>query len=125
MAKIVFCEDEASIQKLIRVMLRDSGHTIFMAADGEEGWSMIQQEHPDIVITDISMPHCDGYQLAEKIRGHETFAHLPVVFLTAFGGAPERLAGYELGAVEYLTKPFSPSALREKIESLIQAESVR
>jgi two-component system, OmpR family, response regulator ResD len=120
MAKIVFCEDEAYIQKLIRVTLRHSGHDLFMAADGEEGWVIIQREHPDMVFTDISMPHCDGYRLVEKIRQHDAFAQLPVVFLTAFGEQPERLEGFRLGAIEYLTKPFSPKTLRDKIALLAQ-----
>jgi DNA-binding response OmpR family regulator len=116
----VFCEDEAHIQRLIRVTLRHSGHDIFMAADGDEGWETILREQPDLIFTDVSMPHCDGFQLTEKLRHEAAFTQVPVVFLTAFGDQPERQEGYRLGAVDYLIKPFSPAALREKIASLVQ-----
>jgi DNA-binding response OmpR family regulator len=122
MAKLVFCEDEAHIQKLFRIALRNSGHEIFLAADGVEGWALIEREQPDIVFTDISMPNCDGFQLVEELRRHAAFARVPVVFITAFDQHAERFEGYRLGAVDYLTKPFSPADLLEKIALLLQPQ---
>ena len=120
MAKLVFCEDEAHIQKLIRVMLRNTNHEIFIASDGVEGMALIERERPDIVFTDVAMPNCGGFQMVEQLQKHPTLAQTPVVFVTAFGQYPERMEGYRLGAIDYLVKPFSPADLRSKIELLLQ-----
>jgi CheY-like chemotaxis protein len=121
MAKIVFCEDEARIQKLIRVMLRSTGHEVFIASDGVEGLAIIKRERPDIVFTDISMPECDGFQLADELHKDTELANIPIIFVTAFTQRPAREEGFRHGAVGYLTKPFGAIELREKIDAFVAA----
>ncbi|HLX41382.1 MAG TPA: response regulator [Ktedonobacteraceae bacterium] len=121
MAKIVFCEDEVRIQKLIRAMLRSTSHEVFMALDGVEGLALIERENPDLIFTDISMPNCDGFQLAEAVKAQPLLAQIPLIFVTAFAQRTEIEEGYRRGAVSYLIKPFSPADLRTKIEAFIQA----
>jgi two-component system response regulator MtrA len=121
MAKIIFCEDEARIQKLIRVIMRSTDHEVFVAADGVEGLTLIERERPDIVFTDISMPDCDGFQLAEAMQANPALANIPLIFVTAFAQQPEREEGFRHGAVGYLIKPFSPTELREMIDAFVIA----
>src|SRR6266498_1880762 len=107
MAKIVFCEDEERIRKLIRAMLESLPHKIYMAADGNEGLELIEKERPDLIFADISMPGCDGFQLADIIKSRPHLAHIPFIFLTAFAQKSEKEEGRMHGASAYLTKPFN------------------
>lgn len=120
MAKIVFCEDEERIQKLIAATLRSTSHEIFIAGNGLEGVALIEREQPDLIFTDISMPHCDGIQMTNTLKTNPQLAHIPVIFLTAFAQSSEVEDGYKHGASSYLTKPFSPSELRAKIEACLK-----
>ena len=124
MAKIVFCEDELGIQKLIRTMLRSTLHQVYVASDGIEGLALIERELPDLIFTDISMPNCDGFQLANAVKAQPHLAHIPIIFVTAFAQRAEIEEGYQHGATSYLVKPFSPVELRTKIEAFVQAGSL-
>jgi two-component system, OmpR family, alkaline phosphatase synthesis response regulator PhoP len=123
MTKIIFCEDEARIQKLIRATLRSSLHEIYIASDGVEGLALIEKERPDLIFTDISMPNCDGLQLVDEVKARPELAHIPIIFVTAFAQDFEMEEGYQHGAAGYLIKPFSPADLRMKIEALANALS--
>ncbi len=123
MTKIIFCEDEVRIQKLIRTTLRSSLHEIYIASDGVEGLALIEKERPDLIFTDISMPNCDGLQLVDEVKARPELAHIPIIFVTAFAQDSEMEEGYQHGASGYLIKPFSPADLRMKIESLANALS--
>jgi CheY-like chemotaxis protein len=125
MAKIVFCEDEVRIQKLIRTMLRSTLHEVYIASDGIEGLALIERERPDLIFTDVSMPNCDGFQLADTVKARPHLAHIPIIFVTAFAQRTEIEEGYQHGATSYLIKPFSPADLRTKIEAFVNAESLR
>lgn len=116
MAKIVLCEDEQLIQKLVRIMLRTSKHELYIASDGSQGLELIERVRPDLIFTDISMPGLDGYQLADAIRTRPELAHIPIVFLSAFVQRAEVDEGYRHGAASYLTKPFNAADLYEKID---------
>ncbi len=116
MAKIVLCEDEILIQKLVRIMLRSTKHELHIASDGIEGLDLIERVSPDLIFTDISMPGMDGYQLADVVRGRAHLAHIPIVFLSAFVQRAEVDEGYRHGAASYLTKPFHAADLYEKID---------
>jgi two-component system OmpR family response regulator len=124
MAKIVFCEDEMRIQKLIRTMLRSSLHEVYIASDGVEGVALIERERPNLIFTDVSMPNCDGFQLADIVRARPHLAQIPIIFVTAFAQRVEIEEGYRHGATSYLIKPFSPADLRTKIEAFARAENL-
>jgi len=121
MAKIVFCEDEVRIQKLIRAMLRSTPHEIFIASDGIEGLAIIERERPDLIFTDVSMPNCDGFQLADAVKARPLLTHIPIIFVTAFAQRAEMEEGYRHGAIDYLIKPFSPADLRARIDVFANA----
>lgn len=124
MAKIIFCEDEVRIQKLIRTMLRSTSHEVYIASDGIEGLALIERERPDLVFSDVSMPNCDGFQLADAVKARPHLAQIPIIFVTAFAQRTEVEEGYRHGATSYLIKPFSPAELRTKIEAFMKAENV-
>src|SRR5438270_9767648 len=101
MAKIIFCEDEERIQKLIRIMLRGSLHEIHIASDGIEGLELIESERPDLIFTDVSMPRCDGFQMADIVKARPHLAHIPIIFVTAFAQRIEKEEGYLHNATGY------------------------
>ncbi len=116
MAKIIFCEDEKRIQKLISVMLRSSEHEIYIASDGVEGMQLIERERPDLIFADVSMPNCDGFQLADLLKSVSYLAHIPIIFMSAFAQHSEIQEGYRHGAMGYLIKPFNLIELQAQIE---------
>ena len=114
MAKVVFCEDDSLIQKMIRMMLRGTDHTLLFAADGEEGLALIEREHPDVVFTDLWMPGIDGIELRRRLRAQPPLADIPVVLVT--GAADDERIADDDGKGAVLAKPFSPVALREMVD---------
>ncbi len=126
MAKIVFCEDEALLQKLVRLFLRATAHELYIASDGLEGFSLIERERPDLILTDISMPRCDGFQLADAVKARPHLACIPLMFVTAFAQRADIEEGIRHGATGYLLKPFSAMDLRTAIErALLPAKQSR
>src|ERR1035438_6088472 len=84
MARIVFCEDEVFLQRLIYLILRSTEHEVYIASDGLEGLALIERERPDLIFTDISMPVWDGFQLADALKAQPHLASIPLIFVTAF-----------------------------------------
>jgi CheY-like chemotaxis protein len=119
MAKIVFCEDEEMLQKLIRLVFRSTAHEVHIASDGLEGFALIEREQPDLIFTDVSMPGYDGFQLADAIKARPRLASIPIIFVTAFAQRTDLEEGARHGATGYLLKPFTAADLREMVESAI------
>ncbi len=116
MAKIIFCEDDPSVQKLIRVALRSTPHEIHIAGDGAEGLELIEREFPDAVFTDISMPVLDGFQLIGELKARPHLAQIPIVVVTASVQRHQLEEMYWYGIAGHLSKPFSVHDLRAKVE---------
>jgi DNA-binding response OmpR family regulator len=119
MAKIVFCEDDPTIQKLIGVAMRSTPHQVIVAEDGSLGLVLIQRERPDLVCTDLSMPGLDGFQLMDVLRADEGLAHIPVILITASTTRSTLEEGMRRGAVSVLVKPFSTAELRARVELVL------
>ncbi|MDQ2904880.1 MAG: response regulator [Ktedonobacteraceae bacterium] len=119
MAKIIFCEDEKRIQKLISIMLRASEHAIYIASDGVEGMELIERERPDLIFADVSMPNCDGFHLADQLKSMPHLAHIPIILMSAFAQHSEIQEGYRHGAASYLIKPFNLVELQAQIERFL------
>jgi CheY-like chemotaxis protein len=119
MAKIVFCEDEALLQKLIHFIMRSTKHEVYIASDGLEGFALIEGERPDLILTDISMPGWDGFQLADAVKARPHLASIPIIFVTAFAQRIDVEEGALHGATGYLLKPFSAADLRATIEAAL------
>lgn len=116
MATILFCEDDAYIQKLIVVALRSSPHALLLARDGEEGLEIARRERPRVIFTDLSMPRMDGYALCRAVRADEALRDTPVIVLTASAQRGELEQAREHGASDVLLKPFTMEALREAVD---------
>ena len=122
MAKhVLLCDDEIQIIRAAEFKIKRAGYEVTIAADGQEGWDMIKQQRPDIVVTDCQMPRLDGLGLVKKIRANADTADLPVLMLTAKGYELDEEYLYEtLNIVELIPKPFSPRELLKSVEQTLQ-----
>jgi two-component system OmpR family response regulator len=119
MARILFCEDEEQIRKLIEVAMRATAHTIEMTTNGREALVAIDRAAPDLIVTDLAMPEMDGFALTDAVRARPLVRHIPIMFITASVQRGQVAQFAARGAAGYLAKPFSPRALREKIDTLL------
>jgi two-component system sensor histidine kinase ChiS len=119
MARIVFCEDEEQIRKLIEVAMRSTAHTIEIASNGRDGLAAIERLVPELIVTDVSMPDMGGFALADAVHSRPALHDIPIMFVTASVQRGDVAKFAEHGAAGYLAKPFSPKALREKVDELI------
>ncbi len=120
MSKIVVVDDDAAIQTLIKVNLEMQGHKVLTASDGIEGYALVQQERPDLVILDVMMPNVDGYTVCQRIRKNPETGHTPVLMLTALGVVEDKVKGFDVGADDYLVKPFELPELQVRVRALLR-----
>jgi DNA-binding response OmpR family regulator len=119
MAKILIAEDERDIRDLITFTLRFAGYDVVATANGEEAYQQAQAEIPDLIMMDVRMPKMTGYEACEKIKQIEDLKHIPIIFLSAKGQEAEVKTGLEVGADEYILKPFSPDQLTERVQIIL------
>ena len=118
--RLLLVDDEPGVREAVQAYLEDSGFTVYVASDAVEGWEMLKQNLPDLVITDVMMPRVDGYQFLQQMRDDPTFQTMPVVFLTAKGMTSDRIEGYKAGCDAYLPKPFDPDELVIIVSNLLK-----
>jgi DNA-binding response OmpR family regulator len=116
---ILLVDDEPGLREAVQAYLEDSGFVVRTASNAQEGWALLQQEIPDILISDIMMPQVDGHAFLAQVRDDVRFKGLPVVFLTARGMTRDRIQGYNSGCDAYLSKPFDPEELVAVVSNLI------
>ena len=112
---IVLAEDEHQIARLVRFKLEKDGYAVHVAENGRDALDLIRQTIPDIVILDVMMPVMDGFDVLREIKSSKATASIPAIMLTAREMEEDVLKGFELGAVDYMTKPFSPSELSARV----------
>jgi two-component system sensor histidine kinase/response regulator len=120
MVSVVAIDDNLSVLKAVEVILQTSGFEVRIAHDGCEGLKMIKKEPPDVVICDIEMPKLNGHQVLRVLRQDAATADLPVIFLTAYSERSDVRTGMELGADDYITKPFSAKDITGAVEAQIK-----
>jgi two-component system response regulator RpaA len=120
MAKIIVVDDDPAIQALIKINLELQQHQVLTASDGIEGYALIQQEIPDLVILDVMMPNADGYTTCQRIRKNPATEHIPVLMLTALGVVEDKVKGFDVGADDYLVKPFELPELQVRVRALLR-----
>jgi len=118
-ASILAVDDDPWIVKMVADWLTARGHAVRTAADGEEGLRLAEESVPDLVISDVWMPRMDGFTLVRTMRTNPKLTLVPVLFLTSDATGPSRMKGFQLGADEYLTKPFRFDDLWEHIERIL------
>jgi DNA-binding NarL/FixJ family response regulator len=124
-AQLLLVDDEPGLREAVKDYLQESGFSVRVASNAREGWDWMQQNTPDLVISDIMMPQVDGYQFLKQLREDPRFQVLPVVFLTAKGMTGDRIQGYQAGVDAYLSKPFDPDELVAIIENLLARRSAK
>jgi DNA-binding response OmpR family regulator len=117
---ILVVEDEKEIRELLAHYLRKEGFAPILAADGEAALSTVRKERPDLVLLDIMLPKADGLEVLRAIRSDAGLAQTPVVMLTAKGDETDRVVGLELGADDYVQKPFSPREVVARIKAILR-----
>ncbi|MGE6379753.1 response regulator [Peribacillus muralis] len=117
MTKILIVDDDAHIRELIQLLLRKEGFDLYVAPDGLQALSMMEKVKINLAIIDIMMPNMDGWQLCKELR---EFSDIPVLMLTAKGETSQKVKGFELGADDYLVKPFEPIELVLRIKALLK-----
>lgn len=117
MANILIVEDEKNMREIISEYIRRDGHTVFTADDGVDALMILKNTPMDLMILDIMMPHIDGYFVCKTAR---EMSNLPIIMLTAKSSEEDKLKGYEYGADDYMTKPFSPKILIAKANALLR-----
>jgi len=119
-AKVLVVDDEEYIQHILNFSFGAEGYDVVTASDGEEGVSKAKDEKPDVIVMDIMMPKMDGYEACKQIKTDPQTKDIPVILLTAKGRDADRKLGSEVGADDYVVKPFSPGRLIERVEGIMK-----
>ncbi len=118
--RILVVDDDKSIVKVISAYLEQSGYQVLPAYDGEMALHMLRRERPDLVILDLMMPNRDGWEVTQIIRADKTLAATPVIMLTARVEDTDKIVGLELGADDYITKPFNAREVVARVKSMLR-----
>ena len=123
--KILIADDEPFIRTLLEQTLEDfedEGVILLMARNGEEALRLAQTENPDLVFLDVMMPHLSGYEVCRRIKEDVELSSTYVILLTARGQEVDRVRGIDVGADEYITKPFDPDDIIQRTQEILQVE---
>lgn len=117
---VLVVEDEADVVDLIRYNLNKAGFSVLVAMNGPEGLAMAQENRPDAMVLDLMLPGIDGRSICKILKKNPDTESIPILMLTAKGEAAERIEGLEIGADDYMTKPFSPKELVLRLQALLR-----
>lgn len=121
--KVVLIEDERDIVELVRYNFRKEGFEVESFSRGEEGLQYLRRHPADLVLLDIMLPDRDGFEICRRLRAEERLKSLPVIFLTAKGEEIDRVLGLEIGADDYVVKPFSPRELVARAKAVLRRQT--
>lgn len=119
---ILVIEDEGKIARWVRTYFERAGYTVLLASDGPTGLALAQSEQPDLIVLDLNLPQMDGLEVCRRLRSHThpAVAHVPIIMLTARVEERDRLQGFDHGADDYVTKPFSPQELVARAQAIFR-----
>ena len=120
--KILIADDDTHVRILLEQTLEDFedvGVELLLAHDGLQTWNIVQAERPDVIVLDVMMPEISGFEVCERIKGDPDLSHIHIIMLTAKGQAKDHRRSIEVGADEYITKPFSPRRLVERVATVL------
>lgn len=118
--RILIVEDDKNIAKLVKYNLDKAGYESNVSRTGEEALRLLEKDNFDLIVLDIMLPKMDGFEVCKQIRQNKKFSHVPVIMLTAKGEEVDRVVGLELGADDYVVKPFSPRELLLRIKAILK-----
>jgi DNA-binding response OmpR family regulator len=116
---VLVADDDPDILALVRLRLERDGCEVLSAPDGETAFDLAVARTPDLALLDVMMPRLDGYEVTRRLRGHGPTASIPIILLTARVQEPDVEQGFAAGADDYVTKPFSPQALGERVQAVL------
>lgn len=117
--KILVVDDEAYLLQILDFSLGAEGYDVVTAEDGEQAIQKAKSEQPDLIVLDIMMPKMDGYETCRALKASDETKHIPVILLSAKGRNVDQQMGFEVGAEDYITKPFSPRKLVDRINAIL------
>lgn len=120
---ILSVDDEQDVTDLVQFHLTRAGYEVMTAANGREALACVSSRRPDLILLDLMLPDIDGFGVCEILRRESATAAIPIVILTAWATTDARSLGLELGALDYLTKPFSPRELTARVKRLLSLRS--
>lgn len=123
MPRVIIIDDDPSLLDVLSMALEDAGHTVLTAPDGTRGLSLVRTQRPDVVVSDVNMPGLDGFSLCRRLREEGNL--VPLVLLTSRDNDIDETLGLELGADDYVTKPFSMRVLMARVAALLRREALR
>ncbi len=120
---VLVADDDPDILALVRFRLERDGYEVLSAPDGETALDLAMARTPDLAVLDVMMPRLDGYEVTRRLREHGPTTTIPIILLTARVQEPDLERGFEAGADDYVTKPFSPQALGERVQAALGVRS--
>jgi two-component system, OmpR family, phosphate regulon response regulator PhoB len=120
MARILVIEDEQALQKVLDYNLRQAGHEVLSATSGEDGARLAREQRPDLVLLDLMLPDLSGTEVCRALKRDPATREIPVVIVTARGDEVDRIVGFELGAADYVVKPFSVRELILRVQAILR-----
>ncbi len=121
-ATILVVDDEPDVLLLCRVNLEFEGYEVLEASDGEQALTQVRTHRPDAILLDVMMPKMDGWQVLDALKADEALKDIPVVMLTAKVQDQDQIRGWSHGAADYITKPFSPLALSQVLQDVLETD---
>jgi two-component system, OmpR family, alkaline phosphatase synthesis response regulator PhoP len=122
--KLLVVEDDGDIRELISFNLEMCGYEVIRASDGQEGWEKARSEMPDLVVLDLMLPGLDGFEVCKRLKSENATRAVPIIMLTARSEEESMVKGLELGADDYVTKPFSPRVLVARVKAVLRRKGV-
>ncbi len=122
---LLIVDDNPENRKVLGNLLINNGYEVGAAPDGQNALEFIDNEHPDLVLLDIMMPGIDGFEVCEKLKSNVDTRHIPVIFLTAKTSTEDIVRGFEVGGVDYVSKPFNSQELLARIKTHIEIKTLR
>ncbi len=119
---ILSVDDEQDVTRLVAFHLRRAGYDVMTAANGREALDAVRERRPTLILLDLMLPDIDGFGVCEILRGQPDTATIPIILLTAWATPDARNLGLDLGALDYLTKPFSPRDLVARVNQLVHGD---
>jgi DNA-binding response OmpR family regulator len=116
---VLVADDDPDILALVRFRLEREGYDVVSAPDGQSALELALDRTPDLAVLDVMMPRLDGHEVTRRLREHEATKGMPIILLTARVGESDLQHGFEMGADNYVTKPFSPQMLRERVQAAL------
>ena len=120
---VLVVDDEEDILELVKYNLEKEGYTVVGVTTGEDALAAARRKVPDVLVLDLMLPGVDGLEVCRRLKADETTRHIPIIMLTAKGSEADIVTGLELGAADYVTKPFSPRVLTARLKAVLRRDT--